>query len=404
MSFTRHQAGRNGLFLGIDVSTAKSKWSVLVMKPKILVTGATGKTGAALVAELRKSDWPVRAMVSREDSRSNELRRLGAEVVVADMYDPEQLYAALNGTKRAYYLPPMQPYMIQAANAFAVAAREAQLESIVQMSQWTSCASHPTAMTRQTWLIDQVFSMIPGVAHTIFNPGMFADNFLRVLDFAALLGIYPVLMGESQSAPISNEDMARCAAAILMGDPAIHAGRSYHPTGPKLLSGKDIARIVADAVRHRVTPVNLPIWMFLKVARMQKVNPYEIALLVHYVEDNKQGTFSYGGGLTQVMVQLTGKPAESFEVTARRYAALPFAAQTVTNRLKAMLRFAITPFYPGYDVNAFERVIQLPPASKPLYCMEDPRWKESHAVQISQQVVPFPILTGANLDATVRNT
>jgi uncharacterized protein YbjT (DUF2867 family) len=167
-------------------------------KPKILVTGATGNTGAALVAELRKMDWPVRAMVSRLDNRSENLKRLGAEVVVADMYDPEELYRAAQGTQRAYYLPLTRPDMIQAANAFAVAAREANIEYIVQMSQWTSAAAHPAAMTRQTWLIDRVFSMIPGVAHTIFNPGMFADNFLRTLDFAALLGIYPVLLGDSR--------------------------------------------------------------------------------------------------------------------------------------------------------------------------------------------------------------
>jgi uncharacterized protein YbjT (DUF2867 family) len=55
-------------------------------KPKILVTGATGKTGAALVAELRRRDWPVRAMVSRRDGRSLALQQLGAEIVVADMY------------------------------------------------------------------------------------------------------------------------------------------------------------------------------------------------------------------------------------------------------------------------------------------------------------------------------
>ncbi len=220
----------------------------LSTKPKVLVTGATGKTGSTLVAELRQHDWPVRAVVSREDARSASLQKLGAEIVVADMYDPEQLFVAAKGTQRAYYLPLMRPYMIQAAAAFAVAARDAKLESIVQMSQWTSSASHPTVMTRQTWLIDHMFSMIPGVAHIIFNPGMFADNFLRVIDFAALLGLFPTLMGDSKCAPISNEDMARCAAALLMADPAKHAGKSYRPTGTQLLSGKEMAGIIARVV------------------------------------------------------------------------------------------------------------------------------------------------------------
>lgn len=364
-------------------------------KPKILVTGATGKTGAAVVAELRKHDFPVRAVVHKEDARSDALKKNGVEIAVADMYDPEQLFLAAKGTHRAYYLPLMRPYMIQAANAFAVAAQEAKLESIVQMSQWTSCASHPTTMTRQIWLIDRTFSMIPGVAHTIFNPGMFADNFLRVLDFAALLGIFPVLMGDSKSAPISNEDMGKCAAAILMGDPAKHAGKSYRPTGPELLSGKDMAGIVAKAVGHGVLPVKLPLWMFLKVAALQKVDPYSVALLVRYIEDSKQGTFEYEGGVTDVMRKLTGSPAESFETTARRYAAMPFAQQTLGNRLKAFINFNITPFYPGYNIKTYERKLELPIPAKPLHCMQDARWRNDHAAQMAEQkhFKPTPNLT-----------
>ncbi len=356
-------------------------------KPKILVTGATGKTGAALVAELRKHEWPVRAMVSRHDNRSASLQTLGAEVVVADMYDPEQLYAAAKGTQRAYYLPPMRPYMIQAAAAFAVAARQAQLESIVQMSQWTSSASHPAIMTRQTWLVDRLFAMIPGISHVIFNPGMFADNFLRVIDFAALLGLFPTLMGDSKCAPISNEDMASSAAALLMDNPAKHAGKSYRPTGTQLLSGKEMAAIIARVVGHRVVPISLPFWMFRKVARMQKVDPFQIYALLKYVEDNRQGAFSFDGGVTDVMQHLTGRPAESFETTARRYAAMPFARQTFANRLKAFVSFNITPFYPGYDLDAYERKLEFPVPSTPLQCLEDERWKESRAMQMSVQGV-----------------
>jgi nucleoside-diphosphate-sugar epimerase len=41
-----------------------------MLKPGILVTGATGKTGRLVVAELLKAGYPVRAMVHREDGRS----------------------------------------------------------------------------------------------------------------------------------------------------------------------------------------------------------------------------------------------------------------------------------------------------------------------------------------------
>jgi NAD(P)H dehydrogenase (quinone) len=49
------------------------------------------------------------------------------------------------------------------------------------MSQWTSSPRHPAFMTRQTWVIDQLFlHHTPGVACTVLNPGYFADNYLRV--------------------------------------------------------------------------------------------------------------------------------------------------------------------------------------------------------------------------------
>ena len=155
------------------------------MKPKVLVTGATGKTGGAVVSELLAKDVPVRAIVRGRDARSAALDKRGVETVIADMYDPDQLLDALKGTQRAYYVPPMQPYMIQAAVAFAVAAREARIEAILQMSQWTSHRAHPAAMTQQTWLVDRMFADLPGIAHTILNPGMFADNFLRTIDYIA---------------------------------------------------------------------------------------------------------------------------------------------------------------------------------------------------------------------------
>ena len=177
----------------------------------------------------------------------------------------------------------------------------------------------------------------------------------------------------------------RTDAGLLMDDPAKHAGKSYRPTGMELLSGKDMAGIIAKVVGHSVIPVNLPTWMFRKVARMQKIDTFQIYVLLKYVEDNKQGAFSYEGGVTQVMQELTGHPAESFESTARRYAAMSFAQQTFANRLKAFVNFNITPFYPGYNIEAYERKLEFPVPPNPLQCMEDEQWKRSRAAQMAVQ-------------------
>ena len=97
-----------------------------MIKPRIIVTGATGKTGSVVVTEVLKAGYPVRAMVRREDGRSARLKAQGAEVAVADMSDVERIADALKDVQGAYYCPPLDPYMIQRAVAFAVAAKEAR--------------------------------------------------------------------------------------------------------------------------------------------------------------------------------------------------------------------------------------------------------------------------------------
>src|SRR6202049_4429283 len=168
-----------------------------MVKPRIIVTGATGKTGSVVVAELLKAGYPVRAMVHREDARSARLKAQGAEIAVADMSDVERVADALTDVQHAYYCPPFDPYMIQGAVAFAVAAKEARLEHIVGLTQWLASPSHPSLMTRQHWLVDRLFSMMPGVAHTVVNPGFFADDYLATIGSAVHLCLFPLLLADS---------------------------------------------------------------------------------------------------------------------------------------------------------------------------------------------------------------
>ncbi len=353
--------------------------------PKILVTGATGKTGNAIVAQLREKDWPVLALVHSRDARSERLDRLGVETVVADLFDPDQLQEAMQGTTRAYYCPPFHPYMIQSAAAFAAAAQETGLEAIVGLSQWLASPAHPSLLTRQTWLVDHMFSMLPGVSHTIVNPGYFADNYLRLIGFAAHLGVLPTLTGESRNAPPSNEDIARVAVAALT-NPEKHAGRTYRPTGPALLSAGDMAQILSRVLHRKVRPMDMPMWMFLKAARMDGLSAFELSNIRYYVEDHKRGAFEVGAPTSHVF-EVTGCQPEDFETIARRYAALPEAQRTFPKKLRTFTDFLRTPISPGYDLDRFEReqIFPLPPA--PRLAIDDERWHAEHGSRSIQPPV-----------------
>jgi NAD(P)H dehydrogenase (quinone) len=347
-----------------------------MLKPRILVTGATGKTGSLVVAELLKVGYPVRALVHREDGRSARLRAQGAEIAVADMSDVERVAEALKDVQRAYYCPPFDPYMIQGALAFAVAAMESRLEHIVGLTQWLSSPSHPALMTRQHWLVDRLFSMTPGVAHTIVRPGFFADDYLVTIGSSAHLGIFPWIFGNSRNAPPSNEDIARVAVAALM-DPARHAGKSYRPTGPELLGAQDMAKAVGRAVGRSVRVVPTPTWLFMKAARMGGLPIDLMSGIRYYIEDHRRGAFERGAPTTDVP-DVTGQAAEDFETIARRYASLPQNQRTLGSWLPEFWQFVITPLRPGFDLDRYDRELRRPFPSQPQFATHSTIWRREH--------------------------
>lgn len=354
-----------------------------MIKPRILVTGATGKTGGVVAAELLKAGYPVRALVHRADSRSALLRKRGAEIVVADTSDVERIALALKDVQRAYYCPPLEPYMIQGAVAFAIAAKEARLEHVVGMTQWLASPSHPALTTRQHWLVDRLFSMLPAVGHTIVNPGYFADNYVLLIGIAAQLGVFPWIYGDSRNAPPSNEDIARVAVAALI-DPQRHAGKSYRPTGPELLGAPEMAAVIGRAVGRSVRVREIPMWLFLKAVHLIGVPIDAVAGIRYYVEDHRRGAFEVGAPTNDVL-DVTGRPAEDFETIARRYAALPSNQRTMRNRLRELAQFLITPFSPGYDLERYDRELRRPFPSKPQFATESAIWRREHVIKPSDR-------------------
>ena len=349
-------------------------------QPKILVTGATGKTGGQVATQLLAAGYPVRAYVRREDGRSAKLQAAGAEIAVGDLADPQALLDAMLGVQRAYFLPPFDPYMIQSASAFAAAAREARLESIVVLSQWLANPEHPALATRQHWLADRMFEMLPDAALTIINPGFFADMpYMSLIKYAAQMGVFPVpARGSSKNAPPSVDDIARVAVAALI-DPKRHAGKSYRPTSPEMLSLNDMAAIMGKVLGRTVRHVRMPLWMFYKAARMDGFDYFLLSQMGAYLQDHDRGAFELGGPTNHVL-QVTGRQPESFEVITRRYALQPQAQRTVSNFLKAFAGFMSVPMRPGFNPRRFADTLWMPQPERPVLSADSAFWRQEHGV------------------------
>ena len=350
-------------------------------KPRILVTGATGKTGKAVTGQLLDKGYPVTALVHREDARSAALARAGATIFVGDLIEPDDLRQALRGVQRAYFVAPWTPTQLHGAMNFAVAAVDAKLEAVVAITQWLAQPNHPSVATRQSYLTDQIFDWMPGVDTVSVNTGWFADNYMGVLPMAAQLGIFPYRLGDAKVAPVSNEDVARVAVGALI-NPAPHVGKYYRPTGPELLGPDQLATTFAKVFGRPVQYKELSERMFFKAVKSQGliVHPHHMAQLRLYIEDYRRGSFSVGS-VNDTVREVGGSEPEDFETIVRRYAkSNPMSKPSLANKLRTVAAFIKILLTPAPDLLAYDEAQHQPRLRVPEYVIDNAAWRETHDV------------------------
>lgn len=350
--------------------------------PTMLVTGATGKTGSATALQLLQKGQRVRAFVHRRDGRSERLERLGAEVVLGSLEDFEDLLGAMAGAHRAYFCPPLGPGMLRKAALFAAAAEEAKLEVVVALSQWLIDPTHRALHSREKWLAGRLFERLRGTDVVTLTPGFFADNYMAALEPVAQFGLLAMPLGQGLNAPPSNEDIGRVTAAILV-DPRPHLGKSYRPTGPRLLSPEEIARSFGRVLGRPVRYQDAPLPLFLKVARQLGVSDYTLAQLYWFLQDYQRNSFAVGAP-TEVVQEVGGSPPEEFELIARRYAAaFPAAKRTLGAQLRAATRLLSALLARTPDVSAISERLELPTIGHASLAADSSRWRRTHAPRLS---------------------
>jgi uncharacterized protein YbjT (DUF2867 family) len=270
---------------------------------------------------------------------------------------------------------------LKAAANFTVVAAEQHLEVVVAMSQWLANPNHPSVHTREVWLADRLFALLPGTALTTINPGFFADNEMLVLPFVAQFGQLSLPYGSGKNAPASNEDMARVVAEII-ARPEGHAGKTYRPTGPALLSPEAIAASLEKVLGRKVTYRDAPVRMATKILR-NLMSPYLVASYSQYAIDYQKNAFGVNAP-TDVVRRITGREPEDFEAIARRYvAATPEARPNFAVKLKLMLEMIVSLLRPEPETASYLALDEFSQRSHVAFSADDPEWRQSHERQRS---------------------
>jgi len=236
-------------------------------KKLFLVTGATGDTGRPTVKLLRENGYRVRALARREDQRAQDLRDLGAEVVIGDMLNLNDMRKALKGVTGAYFVFPLADGLVEASVVFAQAAKEEKLELIVNMSQKQSRPVAHSPATTKHWLTEQVFTW-SGVPTVHLRVTFFAEWLLYIAHLIRQGRYTTPFDAESRFAPIPASDIARVIVGTLE-HPEKHAGAAYQIHGPVEYSHQEIADVLSKTLNKPIHFEQVTVAEFLKLLGME---------------------------------------------------------------------------------------------------------------------------------------
>lgn len=218
----------------------------------ILVTGASGTVGRALLDQLNPTGTPVRAMTRRPDTADLPA---GVEIVGADLGDPATLPAALRGVDRVFLLTGGSEGPQHDAN-LAHAAALAGVTHIVKLSALT-VGDDTAADPITTWhRAGEHAVRDSGVPWTFLRPSGFMSNALMWADTVASHDTVYAPYGAGRTAVIDPRDIAAVAATALT-QPG-HQGRSYPLTGPEALAPADQVAILAEVLGRPLRYVDVP--------------------------------------------------------------------------------------------------------------------------------------------------
>jgi uncharacterized protein YbjT (DUF2867 family) len=211
----------------------------------ILVTTA-GKVGSEASRILADKGVPVRLIV-RDPQKAQALAHPGVEVVEADLDKPASIDAALKGVSVVILVSPAIPEL--ELNVIAAAGR-ADVGHIVKITSKAS-ADSPVPRRRDQTRIEEGLTA-SGLGFTLLRNNAYMQNFLMAAPLVAATNSFGSSAGSGRVGLIDARDVAAVAAEIA-GSPEEHAGRTYWPTGPELLSFPDVATILQDVLGRPIT-------------------------------------------------------------------------------------------------------------------------------------------------------
>ncbi len=274
--------------------TSLRKWG----KKMILITGASGSVGKAVLQEAVLKDSKVRAMYRSKDEAAKV--PAGCEAVLADYADTQSLRKALDGVDSVYVVCSPIPQLVELESRMLDACKQAGVKHVV-LNSALGAGDYPKSFPRWHRQVEDKLKS-SGMSYTILRPNGFLQNIVTY-NAASIRaqGAFYMAMGDAKVSYLDVGDIAAVAVRALHG--GAHAGKTYELNGPEAVSNGELARRISKISGRTVSYVDIPESAQREAMLGMGMPEWQVTALLELQQYYKQGGGAKTDGLLQSLIE-----------------------------------------------------------------------------------------------------
>ena len=278
----------------------------------ILVTGASGNAGRAVVDELRKTGAPFRAMYRSQEDAAKAPPDVAT--VIGDFSSSESMKNPLTGVDSVYLVCSPIPELVDLESNVIDACRQNGVKHVVLNSS-LGAADYPKSFPAWHRSVEDKLKA-SGLGFTILRPNSFMQNIVAFLAPSIReQGAFFAAMGDASISYLDLRDIAAVVASVAES-PGEHRGKTYELNGPEAVTSAELAQRIARVCNTEVKFVDIPEATQRSAMLTMGMPEWRVDALLDL---QRYYTNGQGGEVTGVLPQLLGRPPVKLDSFLEEY-------------------------------------------------------------------------------------